>query len=40
VVFDLQPGEQKELVFMLGAGSDVRGLVQQHRGAAAAGAAF
>ena len=40
VVFDLQPGEQKELVFMLGAGSDVPALVRQHRGAAAAGAAF
>lgn len=49
VAFDLQPGEQKELVFMLGAasnadtdtdGAGVSGLVHRHRGAQAAGAAF
>ncbi|WP_305821728.1 GH36-type glycosyl hydrolase domain-containing protein [Massilia brevitalea] len=43
LVFELQPGEQKELVFMLGASAgvhDVGELVQQHRGAAAAGAAL
>lgn len=42
-VFELQPGEQKELVFMLGAGAgihDVGELVHRHRGAAAAGAAL
>ena len=41
VAFELQPGEQKELVFMLGAGiHDVGELVHRHRGAAAAGAAL
>jgi len=40
VVVDLQPGEQKELVFLLGAGADPAGLVQRRHGAAAAGAAF
>ncbi|MDN4061555.1 glucoamylase family protein [Massilia sp. YIM B02769] len=40
VAFELQPGEQKELVFMLGAGADAPGLVRRHRGAPAAAAAF
>lgn len=44
VVVDLQPGEQKELVFMLGASGDtdagVPALVRRQRGAQAAGAAF
>jgi len=40
LVFELQPGERKELVFMLGAGAAPEELVRSHRGSAAAHAAF
>jgi len=44
VAFELQPGEQKELVFLLGSGGggqpDAVSLVQRHRGAQAAAAAL
>jgi cellobiose phosphorylase len=38
VAFELAPGEQKELVFMLGAGQglDIAGIIKRHQGAAAA----
>jgi cellobiose phosphorylase len=44
VQLELQPGEERELVFMLGVGGrrslDASGVVQRHTGAAAAAAAF
>jgi len=44
VTLELQPGEERELVFMLGVGgrrnADASGIVQQYNGSAAAAAAF